>query len=161
MFNKLLLRNTFIAIGILAILSAVYFYPALSGKSMSQNDVIQSLAASKEAKDFKASSGEEILWTNSMFSGMPIWDGFSATALIYPHKFFTKYIPVPILLIFIAAISFFALMRAYDADVWLSTAGGLAFAFASFNIISLEAGHINKVFAIIFMPLILAGIVRV
>lgn len=41
---------------------------------------------------------------------------------------------------------------------WLAIAGSIAFAFASYNIIILVAGHITKAYVIAYMPLTIAGI---
>ena len=56
-----------IAVLVFLIISVVYFSPVLSGGSLEQHDVAQWIGMSKEIVDFKAKTGEEALWTNSMF----------------------------------------------------------------------------------------------
>lgn len=49
----------------------LYFSPMLEGKTLGQHDVAQYLGMSKELNDYRDSTGNEAIWTNSMFSGMP------------------------------------------------------------------------------------------
>ena len=45
----------------------------LEGKVLHTNDATVACNSSKEIGDFRAKYGEEPLWTNSMFSGMPAY----------------------------------------------------------------------------------------
>jgi len=62
-----------IAIVIFLLITLVYFSPVLEGKRLKQSDITQWKGASKELKDFREETGEEALWTNSMFVGMPAY----------------------------------------------------------------------------------------
>ena len=62
-----------VAVAIFLFISLVYFYPALEGKVLHTNDGTVAQNAAKEISDFRAKYGEEPLWTNSMFSGMPAY----------------------------------------------------------------------------------------
>ena len=44
---------------------------------------------------------------------------------------------------------------------WLSIGGAIAYAFATYNIIILEAGHITKLYAIGVMPAVSAGMMLI
>lgn len=136
----------------------IYFAPVLSGKDLFQSDILQTTGSLKEAKDY-GKKGQEILWSNSMFSGMPVWRGFGDNILIYLHKLLNNIFPTPILLCLIGFIGFFLLLRVFEVNTWLSFIGGIAFIFSSFNLISLEAGHINKVFDMMLMAPVLAGVI--
>jgi hypothetical protein len=48
-------------------------------------------------------------------------------------------------------------MCVLGVNVWLAIGGAIAFAFASYNIIILEAGHITKAYVIAYMPLVISG----
>ena len=48
-------------------LTLAYFSPLMEGKKMKQSDVSNWKGMSKEIIDFRAKTGEEPLWTNSMF----------------------------------------------------------------------------------------------
>ena len=60
-----------IAILAIVLINSLYFLPQFEGKVMQQSDVTVYKGMSKELKDYKQKSGEEILWTNAMFGGMP------------------------------------------------------------------------------------------
>jgi hypothetical protein len=139
----------------------IYYYPVLSGKKLIQNDVIQSQGALKEANDYSKSGKEEILWSNSSFSGMPVWRGYGSNLISYPHQVLARIIPIPVYMGMLAFIGFYILMLALNANVWVSFIGSAAFTFSSFNLISLEAGHVNKVLAMATMAPVIGGILMV
>ena len=61
------------AIAFFMIVTMIYFSPLLEGKKIFQSDIVNFKGMSKEIVDFRASSGQEPLWTNSMFGGMPAY----------------------------------------------------------------------------------------
>jgi len=151
-----------IAIGVFLLLTVVYFLPTLSGSSLSTHDVSQWIGMSKEILDYKAQTGNEALWTNSMFSGMPSYQ----ISVLYPSNW-VKYIndfiwlglPSPANIVFLALLSFYILAVTLKADFRLAIALAIAYAFCSFNFVSLVAGHNTKVQAIALMPMVIAGVI--
>jgi len=61
------------AIVVFLIITLVYFSPLLEGKKLKQHDITMFKGMSKEIADHRDATGEEALWTNSMFGGMPAW----------------------------------------------------------------------------------------
>ena len=57
-----------------ALITLIYFSPIIQGKRIKQHDIEMYKGMSKEIVDFKAKTGEQSLWTNSMFGGMPAWN---------------------------------------------------------------------------------------
>ena len=55
------------------IVSYAYFSPLLQGEKIVQHDITMWKGSAKELLDFKETTGREILWTNSMFGGMPTY----------------------------------------------------------------------------------------
>ena len=47
--------------------------PQLQGKKINQGDIIQFRGAAQESIEYKERTGENTLWTNSMFGGMPTY----------------------------------------------------------------------------------------
>ena len=139
----------------------LYYGPVFMGKKLIQNDAIQSTGYLKESADYAKKSKEEILWTNSMFSGMPSWRGYSSNIIQHYNRAITAIVSPPILLGYVAFLGFYILLLAIGANYWLSFIGSAAFVFSSFNIISIEAGHITKVFDMALMAPVLAGIILV
>lgn len=152
-----------IVVAVFFTLSAIYFYPLVfQGKTFKQMDIVQYQGMVKEISDLRKQYGEEPYWTNAMFGGMPNtmismnqWGNF-----IKPiYDFVSKFPAYPSSLVFMGMISFYILMLAYDAPFLVAAIGAIGFSFASFTMISLEAGHNAKVACMMFMPLVLAGIV--
>ena len=63
--------NHFICVAILGIVSVVYFYPIIYGKSIQQSDISQFLGMSKQIVDHREEFNEEPYWLDNAFLGMP------------------------------------------------------------------------------------------
>ncbi|MHC2990074.1 hypothetical protein OB13_00135 [Pontibacter sp. HJ8] len=150
-----------IAVLIFLVLTAVYFAPVLfEGKAMAQHDILQFKGGAKEIQDYREATGEETLWTNSMFSGMPSYlintrypGDFSGVI----HTIFTFNLPAMAGNIFITLLCAYVLLVTLRLHTWLAVVGAIAFAFTSYNFIILEAGHNTKSLTIAYIPLVLAG----
>ena len=69
-----ILQPHLIAIAAGFILTIAFFNPLFyENKSMNQNDVFQGVGSGQEVVDYRLETGEEALWTNRMFSGMPAY----------------------------------------------------------------------------------------
>ncbi|MEG0795107.1 MAG: YfhO family protein [Odoribacter sp.] len=142
-------------------LSYIYFPAVLEGKIINQSDISSYVGASKEINDYRQKTGEEPLWTNSMFSGMPstmISTTYKGNYLqqIYNQIFLG---PRPASYLILALVSFFLLMLAMGVNVWLATIGALAFGLCAYNFQILQVGHNAKMVAIALMPLVLAALI--
>ena len=58
---------------VLILISLTYFYPSLVGKRLQQPDIKAWRSMSRELRIHKYKTGEEALWTNRVFSGMPTY----------------------------------------------------------------------------------------
>lgn len=152
------------ALGILIFYLFVLFYFSpivFDGKILFQYDILQWEGAAKELLDYRKATGEEGLWSNRMFGGMPAYlvsleiPGDITNTLI---KVITLGLPHPINSLFFGMVSMYILLLGYKVRPEFSIAGAIAFAFNTFHLISLEAGHNAKIWAICLIPLILAGI---
>ncbi|MDG1145519.1 MAG: hypothetical protein P8N54_03405, partial [Flavobacteriales bacterium] len=72
-FDKKNIIPHLLALLIFALLTGIYFSPLFQGKKIYQGDIVNYIGASKEIKDYRETTGEEALWTNRMFSGMPTY----------------------------------------------------------------------------------------
>ncbi|WP_215223536.1 YfhO family protein [Echinicola shivajiensis] len=143
-------------------LVVLYFSPILfDGKMIFQNDILQWEGSAKEVLDFREETGEEALWTNRMFGGMPAYlinteyPGDISRAVI---SILTLGLPHPINGLFFGMVGMYILLLCFKVRPEISVMGAWAFAFNTFNMLSLEAGHNAKIWAICLIPLILAGI---
>ncbi len=147
---------------IVFVLAVVLFYHPifLENKSIYQNDVLQGVGGGQEAYKFRKATGEEPLWVNSMFSGMPAymintrWNG---DLIEYIQKIITLGMQSAASVTFLSLISFYVLMLVFGVRPYLAVMGALAFGFNTFHMVSIEAGHIWKIRAVAYMPLVLAG----
>lgn len=150
------------AVIIFLILSIGYCNPVLEGKKIIQSDIIQSLAMQGEMNRYKKNYNQHILWTNSMFSGMPTFmlKAYSAFNILGNGMVaFQQLLPNPIYLIFFCLLGMYILCQAIGIDRWLSVLAAVAFAFGTYNILSIEAGHTSKVRSIALMAPVLAGVI--
>ena len=160
-FKKQILPHL-IAVLVFLLVCVLFFAPVFfEGKSLTQHDVMQGLGGGQEAIEYRDQTGEEALWTNSMFGGMPAY----LVNTVYSGDLMRKVllgaslgIPRPANLIFLTFLSFYILLLAFRVRPWLAISGALAFGLTSFMMISLGAGHNSKVEAVAFMPLVLAGV---
>lgn len=149
-----------IAILIFLVLSAIYFSPQLKGYILHQGDLINYKGMSKEIRDFREDTGEEALWTNSMFGGMPAYQ----ISVIHQNvvksikNAFLKVVPRPIGYMFFLMIGFYILLLCFDVKPWIAIIGAIAFGFSSLNILYLGAGHNAKIHAISYIPPMVGGI---
>jgi hypothetical protein len=151
-----------VAIVVFLAITFVYFSPVLEGKKLKQHDIAMWKGMSKEISDFRESTGEEALWTNSMFGGMPAWQisvKYKGNLIQYIDKIITLGLPYPANFVFLYFLGFFILLLVLRVNPWVSLAGAIAFALSSYFFIILGAGHTSKAHAIGYMAPVLAGII--
>ncbi|MEO1053523.1 MAG: YfhO family protein [Bacteroidota bacterium] len=160
-FSKDILPHI-VAIAIFLVVVFIFYRPIfLENQEIRQNDILQGQGAGQELVEHRKLTGEEGLWTNSMFGGMPgylINTQWSGDLLKHVQKLITLGLPSPARHTFIAFVSFYILLLVFGVRPYLAIGGAIAYGLNSFNIVSIEAGHIWKVVAIAYMPLVLAGI---
>jgi hypothetical protein len=160
-FKKQILPH-FIGIALFYLVTILYFSPVVfDGKIIFQYDILQWEGASKEILDFRKENGEEALWASRMFSGMPAYlvsfevPGDITNTLT---KILTLGIPHPVNSLFFGMVAMYILLLSFKVRPLFSIIGSVAFSFNTFHLISLDAGHNAKIWAICLIPLILAGI---
>ena len=151
------------AILIFLIISIIYFKPVVfDNKELKQGDILNFKGFSKEIVDYRESKGQEALWTNSMFGGMPAYQisvKYPNNWVQYIDKVFRLGLPHPAGIVFLYFIGFFILLLCLKVDPWLAIAGSLAYGFSSYFFIILEAGHNSKAVAIGYMAPLLGSII--
>ncbi len=144
-----------------ALITLIYFSPIMQGKRIKQHDIEMYKGMSKELVDFKAQTGEQSLWTNSMFGGMPAWNirvPQNSNLMTYVGKILNVGFPNPIGAVFVSMLGFFILLLVLDCKVWVSFIGALAYGFTSYLYIVIGAGHNSKAVAMAYMAPVIAGI---
>ncbi len=151
------------ALVVFVCITVFYFKPVvMENKQLRQGDIVNFKGMSKEIVDFRAQTGEEALWTNSMFGGMPAYQ----ISIVYPNNWlkqidnaFLLWLPHPAGLVFLYFMGFFILLLCLRVDPWLAIVGALAYGFSSYFFIIIEAGHNSKAHAIGYMAPLLGSII--
>ncbi len=162
--NALLKRSLthLIAIGAMLAITFSYFSPMLGGKVLKQQDITQWRGSYEEINKYvKAHDGEQTLWTNSMFGGMPSYQigmNYPSNKVFWLDSALRLWMPNPAGTLFLMLLCFYILMLVFGVNQWLAVVGSLAYAFSSYNFLNLQAGHETKVLAVAFAPLVLAGV---
>ncbi len=158
---KRILPHLIIIASFLAI-CAFYFMPQLQGKVVQQGDIIKYRGMAQETRDFVKETGENPLWTNAMFGGMPTYQievNRQSNLLWYVDRGLKFYINHPIGIFFLAMLSFYILMLALGINPWLGAIGAVTFGLTTNNLVLYEAGHMTKVHAIAYLPMVAAGVI--
>ncbi|MBE8714187.1 YfhO family protein [Sphingobacterium hungaricum] len=151
-----------IIIGLFLVLIVFYLTPIWQGKILSQSDVIQAEGSQKELFDYKAKDGHSPLWTNSMFGGMPtyqIWYEHANNITTYIGRGIRTVFPAPADVLLLYLLGSYFLLSVLRIRPWLAAAGAIAMAFSSYNLIYIEAGHMNKAYAIAYMAPIIGAVI--
>jgi hypothetical protein len=152
-----------IAIGVFLLISLAYFSPMLEGKKWNTpGDTRQYQGMAREIREYAKNTDEPILWTNGPFAGMPT---YLISAPKAPEPLYSlnrafllgnKLRPLSFLLLYM--IGFYIALNAFRVRPELSIAGALAFAFSSYFIVILTAGHATKAITIGYMPAVIGGV---
>lgn len=144
-------------------LTITYFSPIMfENKDMAQADLISGAGWGNDAKQFHEETGEYTFWSNAMFGGMPAnYAYMPRTNNIFER--FSKLVmfnlpPIHVGVVFLYLAGFYIFLLALGANPWLSIIGAIAYGLSSYNIIILEAGHVNKALVMATMAPVLGGI---
>ena len=157
-----------VAVLLFLALVMAYFSPGVfEGKVISQSDNIKAAGMGGSQVDEYAKTAEEgefSVWSDAMFSGMPYGPGYGNPAPELPSYsiidgWLKKVGYTHAAMVFVGLVCFYLLMCIMGVNWWLAIAGAIAFAFASYNIIIIVAGHIVKAYVIAYMPVTLAGMI--
>ena len=153
-----------VVIAVFAIISFAYFFvPITQGKILYQHDASAGVGAAQEMTEYQNRTGETTRWTNSIFGGMSTYqmspsyqstDGLSQVMNAY-HL----WLPDNVWFLFAYLLGFYILLRAFDFRQSLAALGSVMWAFSSYFLIIIAAGHLWKVMALAYLPPMIAGVV--
>jgi len=144
-------------------LSLIYFAPEVfDNKSLLQGDVKSVSGWGKDLADYHEQTGDYAFWSNRMFSGMPA--NYTYTPPFHNVFGYAGYIfgwitKGDMVLLFLYMLGFYVLLLSLGCKPWLCVIGSVAYAFASYNLIIIEAGHINKAGCMAYMAPVLGGVI--
>jgi hypothetical protein len=152
----------FAIVGIILVITAVFFKPQFEGYGVKQHDTKESIGMSNEINLFREYTGQEPKWTSSAFGGMPA-EQISLNKpgnwfKVISDAYFNLFSP-PMGLILLHALSFLLFARLLRLNPWIGLLGAIAFSFASYELIVIQAGHIIKSAAAAFLPALLGAFI--
>ena len=152
-----------VAIVAFVLMCVIYFAPEFfDNKQLPQGDVQSGVGMGHDARLYHEKTGEYADWSNAMFGGMPHNYAYSQ-----PSKSVFRTVEDVVRIglpnhtaapLFLYLLGFYVFMLCVGCSPWMSILGAIAFALASYNIIIIDAGHINKCYVIATMPAVLGGI---
>lgn len=153
-----------VAVVFFAILAFAYFYPAdVENRVLNQGDISAGIGAGEEASQYYQKTGSRTRWTNSLFSGMPTYQispSYDSTnTLTKLEDAYHLWLPDNVWYLFVYLLGFYILLRAFDFRQHLAVLGSVLWAFSTYFLIIIAAGHLWKVMALAYLPPLIAGIV--
>lgn len=163
--NQFLKNNWphFAVLAAFVVLMFAYFSPEFDGHNIKQHDVQQFKGMAQETIAFRErTGGEEPLWTNSMFGGMPT----TQISILYTGNIFQRSliglqntIGVPSAIFLMHLIGFYILAMCLGLRPIVGFIGAVAFGLASYEIVILQAGHNSKAMTVALMAPVLGAFI--
>ncbi len=148
------------AVLLFLLLSLLYFEPQMEGKALSMGDITQYEGMSRDIKQMQA-EGEDPQWTGNAFSGMPAY----MINIEYPSMVIKNWstdlanaFGRPAVLIFLALVGFWAMLLLWGVNPLVAIVPAIAYGFSTYSILIIGAGHITKMFAFAYAPLLVGGV---
>lgn len=153
-----------LAIAFFVLISVAYFFvPMTHGEVLGNGDNTAGKGLGRDLQEYTEKTGETSRWTNSVFSGMPTYQIApsykSTSALTHVEQAYHLWLPQYVWYLFAYLLGFYILLRAFDFRQSLAALGSVIWAFSSYFLIIIAAGHIWKVMALAYLPPMIAGIV--
>lgn len=151
-----------VAIVTFVLLVMVYFAPQVfENKQLPQGDMISARGMGHDAREYHEQTGEWSHWSNSMFGGMPynVTSGVDSKSIFRPISTLMKvsFHGETTAVLWLLLIGFYIFMLAVGSGPWLGIVGAIAFAFGSYNLIIIGAGHVTKGWVLATVPAVIGG----
>ena len=153
-----------LAVILFAVLAYAYFFPAVTeGRILYRHDSAASKGMGQEMSEYRQRTGETTRWTNALFGGMPTYQMSpaydSGKVLDQVANAYHLWLPDYVWYLFAYMLGFYILLRAFDFRQHLAALGSVLWAFSTYFLIIIAAGHYWKVMALAYLPPMIAGIV--
>ncbi|MFI3285120.1 MAG: YfhO family protein [Rikenellaceae bacterium] len=150
-----------VAVILYALLSYGYFAPQMGGEVLYQHDVKQYEGMTQDILESREATGVDPQWSGSMFGGMPAY----LINVAYPAQIikvsFNKVVNLfgtPAAFIFLAMLSMWLMLVMMGFNGWIAIVGGLMYGLSTYFFLIIEAGHITKMWALVYAPLMFGGV---
>uniref|UniRef100_UPI0026296AFC hypothetical protein n=1 Tax=uncultured Chryseobacterium sp. TaxID=259322 RepID=UPI0026296AFC len=152
-----------ISLVVFIVLAFLYSTPVFTGKQLFQHDIVQYRGGAKELLDYRADTGKETYWSDSMFGGMPTYQMGAQFKgdIIKKIDSNLNFLPRPVNYLFLLFAGFFFLGMVVVRNWKYALLGATFFGLSTYFYIIIAAGHNGKVNTIEYFAPLLAGILLV
>lgn len=154
------LLPTVVALVIFFVAAAAYFAPQFRGEVLPQHDVIQYEGMTKDINDMRTQTGEDPQWTGGMFGGMPAY----LINVAYPAQIVKNYVgkvvrwlDTPAAFLFFSMVAMWLMLLIVGINPWVGIIPALAYGFSTYFLLIIGAGHVTKMWALVYAPLMMGG----
>lgn len=140
--------------------SIFYFAPQFRGEVLPQHDVLQYRGMNSDIEQTRTQTGEDPQWTGGMFGGMPAY----LINVAYPAQLVkqsvgkvSKIMDIPASLLFFSMVSMWLMLVMFGVNPWVGIVPALAYGLSTYFLLSIGAGHITKMWAVAYAPLMMGG----
>ena len=152
---------TVVALVVFGVVAVIGFAPQLEGRVLPQHDIRQFDGMSRDIRDCRENFDEDPQWTGAMFSGMPAYQ----INIKYPAQIIKRSIDsiqslfaAPASMVFFAMLSAFVMALMMGISAWIGIIVGLAYGLSTYFFLIIGAGHITKMWALVYAPAMLGSI---
>ena len=150
-----------VAIVVFGAVAVLGFAPQLEGLVLPQHDIQQFDGMSRDIRECRAEFDEDPQWTGAMFSGMPAYQ----INIKYPTQIIKQAVDwvqslfaQPASLVFFAMLSAFVMAVMMGMSAWVGIIVGLAYGLSTYFFLIIGAGHITKMWALVYAPAMIGSI---
>lgn len=138
-----------------------FYAPQFEGKSLSQGDIAQYAGMSEDIRQHRETTGDDPQWTGNMFSGMPAY----LIDVQYPTQLVKRWVggvvkavesPMNMTLFAMVLMMVAAVMM--GVNPWIGIIAGLAYGLSTYFFLIIDAGHITKMWALVYAPPMVASV---
>ena len=152
---------TVVAILVFGVVSVIGFAPQLEGRVLPQHDIRQFDGMSRDIRECRADFDEDPQWTGAMFSGMPAYQiniKYPAQLIKRTVDWIQSLFAAPASMVFFAMLSAFVMALLMGMSAWVGIIVGLAYGLSTYFFLIIGAGHITKMWALVYAPAMLGSI---
>ena len=150
-----------VALLLFGVVSIVGFKPQLEGKILPQGDIQQFDGMSRDIRECRERFDEDPKWTGAMFSGMPAYQ----INIKYPTQIIKRSADAvqslfegPATMVFFAMLAALVMAILMGLSAWVGLIVGLAYGLSTYFFLIIGAGHITKMWALVYAPAMLGAI---
>ena len=152
---------TVVAILLFGVVSVIGFAPQLEGRVLPQHDIRQFDGMSRDIRECRTNFDEDPQWTGAMFSGMPAYQiniKYPAQIIKRTLDWVQSLFTAPASMVFFAMLSAFVMVLLMGMSAWVGVIVGLAYGLSTYFFLIIGAGHITKMWALVYAPAMLGSI---